>query len=393
MEPMDDRTQEELYRKQYFNKTQNFKDINKYLKYKKDIEDIANYIVKLYPTLVTKYCARGAAQKLLDKGITADAVLSGSFDKYIHNYIDDLKEMIDELLETFYISESDAIKILNDLSNIYIFDINDLKSEKMKEEIASTYDIIPKEIKEESVKIDNEATEILLRVQKKKKSARIVAMVLCGIGIVGAINYSYKEGKREIESKKTRKELTTIADLDVKTGTFIEQSRISSEDRNVYDFSRMASFIIKGCQKDSKLFDYYIYDTYKNFVSSKNNSDPIMMMDNLMDELKNQLESNEELGTIYEKIVDCDCFLEYLYKQGFISHTDKDYFSLQDDIERYKIIKISGVINPLESTYFPEESKIRIKKLLNSFTSMKYDAALLNEFKDDIDDILSGGRS
>lgn len=380
MEPMDDRIPEEKYKIYDFINTSN------------DIERVSNYIIKLYPNLVTKFYAKVAAQKMLDKGITAEAILDGSFDKYIHNYVGSLKEMIDELLSTFFISESDAIKILHDLSNKYYFDINDLKSEKMKEEIASTYDIIPKEIKEESVKVDNEATEILLRVQKKKKNARVVAMLLCGIGIVGIFNYAYKEGKREIESAKTRKELTTIANLDVKEGTFTNQSMVKSGDIKDYNYSQIASSIINGCSKNQNLFDYYMYDTYLNFKSARKFNNPIVMMDKVLDELNLQLASNTELQSLYERTSGYDCFLEYLYKEGFISHTDSDYYIIGQDIEKYKLLKMSGLENPLESAYFPKESSIRLNKLVNAFTSMKYDATLFNEFKDDIEDLTSGGR-
>ena len=360
-----------------------------YINTSNDIEKIATYIVTLYPDLITRFHAKVAAKKILEKGITVETVLSGSFDKYIHNYIDDLKEMIDELLETFYITESDAIKILKELNKKYYFDKIDIKTDSMKKEIAKTYDLMPKEVYDESVKEEREAEEILLKAQKRKKNAKTVALILCSIGIVGIINYAYKEGKLKVDSKNTRKELTTIAGLDIKTGTFEEQSRVSSSDINVYDYSRMASYIINGCRKNPELFDYYMYDTYKSFISSKKNINPLMMMDSLVDELKVQLTSSVELTAIYEKINECDCFLDYLYKEGFIDRTDEDYYKLDEDIDRYKIIKLSGITNPLSDTYLPEESKARIRKMLDIFTSSKYDSTLLNEFKDDLDTILN----
>ena len=361
-----------------------------YIKTNNDIEKVASYIVTLYPDLITRFHAKVAAKKILEKGISVEAVLNGSFDKYIHNYIDDLKEMINELLNTFYISESDAIKILKELNKKYYFDKFDIKTDSMKKEIAKTYDLMPKEVYDESVKEEKEAEEILLKAQKRKKNVKAIALILCGIGIVGITNYAYKSGKLKIDSKNTRKELTTIAGLDIKTGTFEEQSRISSSDINVYDYTRMASYIINGCSKNPELFDYYIYDTYKSFISSKKNVNPIMMMDSLIEELKNQLINNSELASIYEKISSCDCFLDYLYKEGFVDRTDEDYYKIDEDIDRYKIIRLSGITNPLSDTYLPEESKARIQKMLDNFISSKYDSTLLNEFKDDLSAIING---
>lgn len=96
----------------------------------------------------------------------------------------------------------------------------------------------------------------------------------------------------------------------------------------------IAADIIKVCSHNPDLFDLCVQDAYFNM--SKNR---LGNMDDVLRWLQIYSEDKEDLQYIYEQVKDCDIFIEYLVKEGFISPNNEDYPLLEAAIKEYKTLR------------------------------------------------------
>ena len=86
-------------------------------------------------------------------------------------------------------------------------------------------------------------------------------------------------------------------------------------------------------------------------------------MDKILKELKDISSEDPSLSAVYDRIKDCEVFLDFLIKTGKINPEDKEYVTLLNDIEQYRLFKREG-------KYFSEldkEIQKRITKLMERY--------------------------
>lgn len=108
--------------------------------------------------------------------------------------------------------------------------------------------------------------------------------------------------------------------------------RLDNDKSNfAYDIDGMARDISIVCKDTPELFNACLNVTYEHI-----DLNTLENMDELMESLKKHTKTDESLETIYNAISDCDCFLDYLIKRGFLNPNDKDYYRTLEAIEAYK---------------------------------------------------------
>ena len=124
----------------------------------------------------------------------------------------------------------------------------------------------------------------------------------------------------------------------------------------------IAADIIKVCSHNPDLFDLCVQNAYFNM--SKNR---LGNMDDVLRWLQIYSKDKEDLQYIYEQVKDCDIFVEYLVREGFISPNNEDYPLLEAAIKEYKTLRKYN--SPF--MYLPEEHKKVIENLINEYEENK----------------------
>lgn len=96
----------------------------------------------------------------------------------------------------------------------------------------------------------------------------------------------------------------------------------------------IAADIIKVCSHNPDLFDLCVQDAYFNMSDNR-----LVNMDEVLRWLKSYSEDKEDLAYIHDQVKDCDIFIEYLVREGFISPNDESYPLLEQAIHEYKSLR------------------------------------------------------
>lgn len=150
----------------------------------------------------------------------------------------------------------------------------------------------------------------------------------------------------------------------VAQNTYVVPGQFNSDGSPVtaYRNEDIASDIIKVCSHDPELFDICVQNAYFNMGKNR-----LGNMDKVISWLKVYAEDKEELSYIYDQIKDCDIFVEYLVKEGFISPNDEDYPLLDKAIQEYK--SLGDHKSPFTS--LSKEYQKVIQKLIDEYEKNK----------------------
>lgn len=249
----------------------------------------------------------------------------------------------------------------------------DILNGKADNEINKQY--LLKLTKQNSIaKTDELVPEIALKTIKKFLDNATIRRILAGTlaitasaAIVNSLTSSLEE------AKMTRDVTNSIAMLSSSYGSsdYIHKINIAQQgeyvvdydyDKNeavvAYHYDMIAKDIMDVCKKDINLFDVVIYNTYFNM-----NYERLRSMDQVWDYLKLYFSKDEAFTPLYESIKDCDVFLDYLVKKGFVNMSDPNYNQVLQDVARYKKV---GNFNSLN-----EEEQKRIMSLIETYEESK----------------------
>lgn len=325
------------------------KEINTHGVDSSNVKQVADYFETIYHRIITYKNLKEIASNMLESGLSLDDILNGIYDKDIYMY--------------------------------------------------TTEEVVTKEEVEEEYKIHKKAEKYFqkkekLRIKKIKMARDVIVIALSGLGLIIAYKDISKTFKNKNERQENREALAAITGLEENSIAGHSRETISGRydggvKVNIYDASVIANDIIKGCHKDSNLFDYYLFDTFYEISKSKSTIAPLSLFDDVLEELQFKLEEDGELVELYNRISGCNTFLDYLYVRGFVPPTDEDYYDIGEDIAKYYVLSLAGEKSPIDR--LPSESQKRLAKLINAFLSQKYEDVLKNEFSDDIAALLGEG--
>ena len=379
-------------------------EIYDFIKNNNDIEKVATYICNLFPKssnlpdIISRAQAKVGAKRLLSNGLTVEQILSGDADREIFYYIDDLRDMIVYIVQNFGIKDFEAVDVLLNLASYGSFNKYDMLSGVLDSNIEKMCAPLPDELRNNNVLNGNEKQKYVpLETRKKIVPLNLTIAIIGAICIIGTSAFAYKNAKIDSKAKEDSLDLAYIAGLNVENGNLTEQFRVEkSGSYNGYDYRRIAYNIVEGIKKDHSLFEYYMFDTFRNINSDRKVSSPLVLIDKIYKEVKMYFYNIEELSDVRDKLANSDTFLEWLYNSAFIPHTDSDYKELLNDIYKYKTLIIAGDPDPMQNNNFSEASKRRIQKLVSAFLSHKHNAMLQDEFGEVLDNFVTddlGGRS
>lgn len=233
--------------------------------------------------------------------------------------------------------------------------------------------------------IKEKKTKTELKTKKKKTQKKLLIGIIVGTVATAGVFYvgheikdyfytgalisdvTYDLGKLSGDDDTLAVDRNTI----VKRHTTILGYDKNNDVKVSYEDSGIANEIIDVCEKDPKLLDVTLIDTYLSMVNRTSH------MDNIYSWLKAFTSTREEYKEIYEQLKDYDYFLDYLVGKGYIKANEE----VKIVIENYK--KQGGFYNlsekeqeilenackNLEKVHIElaEENKYRIDDLLEKY--------------------------
>lgn len=210
-----------------------------------------------------------------------------------------------------------------------------------------------KKPEERSVKNSNNIILDIKFETKKKKSdiyKKIISVALSVAGLISVVLYvgeKVEEVVYNIDSVSTMEDVKQ--DLAEKTGINIDDivdnnkvKTFNSDDEpvNIYDHTEIAADIISKCRNNPELLGITLHDVYSDL-----SKDGMSNMDKVFASLKYNTQNDHSLLAIYEQIADCEVFLEYLIKAGYVGKSSPYYDELPAIITH---IKVSGRYDTLD---------------------------------------------
>ena len=229
----------------------------------------------------------------------------------------------------------------------------------------------------------DEIPKVEVPVETKKKTVdksfyKKAILTLLSVALV--VSIAAPAVKKSVEANKYEEKVMTSINMlaantnsdkyEQREGIVSRNSyRVGTDDRgfpiNAYWNDKIAKDIIKVAKEDPNLFDLTMYSVYFSMEERLDN------MDEVMDYLKMFTKEDESLSFIYNQIDDCDVFLDYVMKKGFVSPNSKEYYDLKNDIEIFKNV---GSFKSLSG-----ESQERILELMEEY--LNYKKYLVEEYK------------
>ena len=229
--------------------------------------------------------------------------------------------------------------------------------------------------KTKGVQLKTKKEEITLANYKKRIMVFVAGTVVVIYGMVNLVSGVVTNIKDSYEAYQLESSISeSIGMLASQVGNDAYEDKLNIVDQNTYivpgsynpDGSPVVAYrnedialdILKICSHNSELFNVCMQNTYFNMKDNR-----LGNIDEVLRRLKNYTEDNQELGHIYDQIKDCDIFIEYLVKEGFISPNDKDYPLLEKAIREYKSLREYKA----PFTYLSEEYQEVIQKLIDEY--------------------------
>lgn len=296
--------------------------------------------------------------------------------KYEEEIINDIAAYLMEKYQN-RISYDDALEIANILYNQEFLDRDNVYSGEYDDIIHKTTKAYI--MRRESTHQNNvEKKEVPLQSIRKFVNKDFVkgAIITVSAAAIFFTFSSFNKDAGKIERKTDSnlgKLASAVGSSDYKKGISIVnqnayriQSSNSANSSLAYYHDRIALDIISVCTKDPQLFEICLNNVYSDM-----NYNRLENMDEIFKFLKIYMASDEALTPLYEKIADCDVFLDYIIKAGYLKPDSKDYDKIVEDIAKYKSVKdsyneIGHVFSNLNS-----DSQKRIENLMTDYRNNK----------------------
>ncbi len=250
------------------------------------------------------------------------------------------------------------------------------------------------EVKQESVSHEKEQVGTKLRTTKKKVNKVNVKKMMASLLLVASISAVAVKGINKLNVKLLDDDIsgklgmlaTNIEEDYEHKKTIVEQNTYVANygdgrtaATEAYDNNGIARDIIDICIKDPKLFDIVVNDVYFDMQYNR-----LSNMDSVFSYLRDYFSKEDAFKDLYAEIEDCEVFLEYLVKKGYTNPTDKDYYSLLQDIEIYKGLKDTQIV-PFNS--LDKNGQARVQKLVDNYRNSK--ANLNNKYRSTINNLIA----
>lgn len=268
---------------------------------------IAEYIVSKHDGIFIDDAREYAKYLVKTEGFTKSEILSGKADKSISNWVRGVMITKNSLLQ--------------------------------KDEVPVE---TPLKTKKENISPTNFKKRIMLFVA----GAIIVVFIVVNLitGAVSIIKESVEQSRVETSVSQSIGMLASAPGNDayehkmniVAQNTYIVPGSFNSDGSPVvaYRNEDIAADIIKVCSHNPDLFDLCVQDAYFNMSDNR-----LGNMDEVLRWLKLYSEDKEDLAYIHDQVKDCDIFIEYLVREGFISPNDESYPLLEQAIHEYKSLR------------------------------------------------------
>jgi len=282
-----------------------------------DITEIENYISKLAKGNLSKAGAREIAITFYDNKHAKDKILDGVYNQSIL-----------QTIET------------------YIFKEKSVEEETSRGQINST-----KQKKQE--------TELKTKV-KKISYWKVAAWITSLTVVIAGSVFIYNHLQNVVQKNMVHQELASMVNIDninlVEGNSYKIINNPGTEDDDViaYHNDRIAQNIIDICKENPDFLDVSLSSVYNNMNLNK-----LENMDEIFRYLKSFSKDDESLKETFERLMICDCFLEYLLNTGYISPESNEYYIAKEAVKEYER---HGSLDSLS-----KEHKTVIKKLLSNF--------------------------
>lgn len=282
------------------------------------------------------------------------------------------KEIAKYLIKNLRYTKKDILEGKADIRIKNILNLNKLKSNSVASKNEKVQDIPLKTTK--------------IKINRKKVTTALLSVVAMTMVFNFAVKPAYGNMKHQSEIRQS------IGMMAASPGTDAYEHKQSIVAQNTYSTGSfdnrgfpiyayhndgIAEDIIKVCTQDAELFDLCIYNVYFDMAYNK-----LSNMDDVIKYLKMYTKNDESLTFIYEKVGNCEVFLDYLVNRGFISPNDKNYYDVLSDIENYKTLMSTRDVpfNGLSA-----KSQDRIEELISEFKENGEN--LYNEYKNNINQV------
>ena len=236
-----------------------------------------------------------------------------------------IAKITDYLLELYHgkINKEDAEAIANTLYYYYSIDMSKIlfeNNQKVIDDIVKKYMIRRNSIYKE----DEERKPIPLQSNRRKPKVPTFIQVAAGSLAMVSMFFIYpKLAEPKPEEINVSYALGSLVS-DASSTNIVDKNtyQVGVDDKYrpifAYNHQGIVSDIIKICKKNPDLFDFVLNEVYKELDRNR-----LENMDEIFRCLKIEISNDESLGLLYERINDCDIFLDYIDTLGYIKSDDE----------------------------------------------------------------------
>lgn len=149
-----------------------------------------------------------------------------------------------------------------------------------------------------------------------------------------------------------------------------------------YKNNKIAEDLIKVFTENPSFFDVSLFNTYKNMKFNK-----LHNMDLVLKNLKDIMREDSAFEALYQNIKDCDTFLDYLVKKGFLDPNDPDYYKILPVVEKYRLLSVTrSDVNEIVYLKLSKEERELIDTITDKYSENK------NMYEEYVDEIKEAAR-